>query len=396
MSRLHRLVPPLAIVLAGLVGCTHEEEAKKDAGPPPVSVALPVKKAIVDYRAVTGETAAKDSVTVRARVSGYLKEVFFKEGDEVKKAQKLFEIDRRPYQAARDQAAADVARAKASEQTAKFDLVRQQELFPKNATSKAEFDQAVGKVGETAAQVKSAEAALENADVNLGFTIVNSPIDGRISNYAVTIGNLVQADQTNLTTIRSVDPMYAYFSVDEHTVLDVKRLIQEGKVKSAHDEKMDVEMALADDVGYPWKGYINFVDNAIDTATGTLRLRAVFDNPKRLLVPGMFCRVRVAIGPPQEMLMVSDRALGTDQGQKYVLVVDDKNVIEYKPVKIGQVEGGLRVIVEGLAASDQVIVNGLQRVRPGQTVSPVVGKMPVERDRQPRDVPKDAPKVAPK
>jgi RND family efflux transporter MFP subunit len=392
MSRLHRLVPPLAFVCAvgfvGLVGCGREEEAKKDTGPPPVSVALPIKKAVTDYRSVTGETAAKDSVTVRARVSGYLKEVFFKEGDEVKKKQKLFEIDRRPYQAARDQAAADLLRAKASEKTATLDMARQNELKPKNATSQAEYDMAVGKLGETSAQVKSAEATLENADVNLGFTIVESPIDGRISNYAVTVGNLVTADKTDLTTIRSVDPMYAYFNVDEHTLLEVKRLIQEGKVKSANDEKMDVDMALANDVGYPWKGYINFVDNAVDPETGTLRLRAVFDNPKRILVPGLFCRVRVAIGPPQEMLMVSDRALGTEQGQKYVLVVDDKNVIQYKPVKIGQVDAGLRVILEGLTESDRVIVNGLQRVRPGLTVSPVLGPMPVERDRQAKDDPK--------
>ena len=381
-----------ALVVAALVGCSREEEVKKDTGPLPVSVAFPVKKAVVDYRSVTGETAAKDSVTVRARVSGYLKEVFFKEGEEVKKGQKLFEIDRRPYKAARDQAAADLARAKASEKTAKFDMARQEELKPKNATSKAEYDMAVGKLAEASAQVKSTEAALENADVNYDFTIVDSPIDGRISNYAVTVGNLVQADTTNLTTIRSVDPMYAYFNVDEHTLLEVKRLIQEGKVKSANDEKMDVEMALANDVGYPWKGYINFVDNQIDADTGTMRIRAVFDNPKRLLVPGMFCRVRVAIGRPQEMLMISDRALGTEQGQKYVLVVDEKNVIQYKPVKIGQVDGGLRVIVDGLTETDKVIINGLQRVRAGLTVKPVVGPMPVERDRQAREAPKAAAK----
>jgi RND family efflux transporter MFP subunit len=390
MSSPLRLVP--VILVAVLVGCSREEEAKKDTGPPPVSVAYPLKKPFTDFRAVTGETAAKDSVTVRARVSGYLKDVFFKEGDEVKKKQKLFEIDRRPYQAARDQAAADLLRAKATEQTAKFDLERQKELFPKNATSKAEYDQSVGKMGEAAAQVKSAEAALENADVNLGFTIVESPIDGRISNFAITVGNLVQADQTNLTTIRSVDPMYAYFFVDEHTVLDVKRLIQQGVVKSANDEKMDVEMALADDVGFPWKGYINFVDNQIDADTGTMRLRAVFDNPKRILVPGMFCRVRVAIGPPRDMLMVSDRAIGTEQGQKYVLVVDTKDVIQYKPVKIGPVQGGLRVIADGLTEKDKVIINGLQRVRPGLTVKPELGDMPVERDRQAREAPKVAAK----
>ncbi|HEX3315176.1 MAG TPA: efflux RND transporter periplasmic adaptor subunit [Gemmataceae bacterium] len=384
MSRPIRLIPALAFLLAGLVGCTHEEEAKKDTGPPPASVALPVKKAIVDYRTVSGETAAKDSVTVRARVSGYLKEVFFKEGDEVKTKQKLFEIDRRPYQAARDQAAADVARAKAAEQTAKFDMVRQNDLLPKNATSKAEYDQAVGKVGETAAQVKASEAALESADVNLGFTIVSSPIDGRISNYAVTIGNLVQADQTNLTTIMSVDPMYAYFNVDEHTVLQIKRLILEGKVKSANEEKMEVDMALADDVGFPWKGYINFVDNTIDPETRTLRLRGVFDNPKRVLLPKYFCRVRVALGPPQEKLMISDRAIGTEQGQKYVLVVGDKDVVEQKSIKIGPVMDGLRVIESGLTDSDRVIINGLQRVRPGLTVKPVVGPMLIERDRTTR------------
>ncbi len=381
MSRLHYLG---LLALSGLVGCNHAEEAKKVDTPLPVSVALPIKKSIVDYRAVTGKTAAKDSVIVRARVSGYLKEVFFKEGDEVKKGQKLFEIDRRPFQAERDQAAATVQRSKAAEMAAKYEFDRQEELMRKNSTSKSEYDQAAGKRGVSAAQVVADEAALKVADVNLGFTEVLAPIDGRVSNYTVTVGNLVQADNTILTTIKSVDPMYAYFDVDENAVLQIKRLITEGKVKSANDEKMEVDMALADDVGYPWKGSINFVDNTIDQSTGTLRLRAVFDNPKRLLLPGMFCRVRVALGPAHEALLVSDRALGTEQGQKYALVVGKNDLVEYRPVKIGTVQDGLRVVHEGLTETDRVIVIGLQRVRPGMTVKPELGPMPVERDRQPR------------
>ena len=388
MIRLVSLASLFAIVCLGLLGCSRAEESKKDFGPPPVTVALPIKKSIIDYRAVTGETVAKDAVEIRGRVSGYLKEVFFKEGDEVKKGQILFEIDRRPYQAIRNQAAADLARAKASEQTAKFDMTRQEDLLPKKATSKAEYDQAVGKLGETVAQVKSAEAALENADVNLDFTIVMSPIDGKVGKYEITPGNLVTADTTKLTTIFSVDPMYVDFKVDENAMLQVKRQIQAGKLKSAAEAKMLVEMQLADETGYPWKGYVNYVSNTIDETTRTLEVRAVFDNPKRLLLPRMFCRVRVALGPAHEALLVSDRALGTEQGQKYVLVVaakDKKEIVEYRPVKIGALEDGMRVVVEGLSDSDMVIVNGLQRVRPGLEVKAVVGAMPIERDRQPRE-----------
>jgi RND family efflux transporter MFP subunit len=221
-----------------------------------------------------------------------------------------------------------------------------------------------------------ARATLESNQLNLDFTKVTSPIDGRTSRYLVTIGNLIVQDNTLLTTVVSVNPIYAYVDVDEHTVLHVRQLIREGKAQSAREGAIPVSLGLADEQGFPHQGTINFVDNQVNVKTGTLRIRGVFDNKDEALSPGFFVRVRVPIGLPHKAILVSDRAIDTDQGQKIVYVVNDKNEVVYRPVKLGAMHDGLRVVEEGLKTDERVIVNGLQRVRPGMTVDPKPVDMP--------------------
>ncbi len=224
------------------------------------------------------------------------------------------------------------------------------------------------------------KAAVERARLDLGYTRVVAPVSGRVSRYVVTVGNLIQSGDQNggtlLSTIVSVDPMYAYFDVDEHTVLRVRRLIREGKAKSARDGEVPVWLGLANEEGYPHRGTINFVDNQVNPRTGTLRLRGVFPNQDEALSPGYFARVRVPIGFPHHTLLVSDRALDTDQGQKVVYVVDRDNQVASRPVRLGALHDGLREITDGLKPGERVIVNGLQQVRPGSTVEPKLVEMP--------------------
>jgi RND family efflux transporter MFP subunit len=212
-----------------------------------------------------------------------------------------------------------------------------------------------------------AKAQVEAAKLNLSFTKITAPITGRISRQNIDPGNLVMADNTVLTTLVTLNPIYVYFDVDERTMLRLRRLIQEGKLKSAREKgvTVNVEMGTSDEDGFPHPGVINFVDNRLDPATGTLRVRAVFENPRYFLSPGLFARLRIPIGEPHPATVVAERALGTDQGQRFVFVVNDENVVEYRPVKIGALQDGLREIVEGVKEGERVVVSGLQRVRKG-------------------------------
>ena len=246
--------------------------------------------------------------------------------------------------------------------------------------SREEYDKIVGDHGVALASRVSAVAAVERARLNVGFSKVTAPVSGRISRTYVTVGNLVQAGDltggTLLTTIVSVDPMYAYFDVDEHTVLRVKQLIREGKAKTPDDPDIPVWLGLANEDGHPHRGTVNFIDNQVNPKTGTLRVRGVFPNKDEALSPGYFARVRVPIGAPHKALLVSERALDTDQGQKVVYVVDKDNRVTSRPVRLGALHDGLREITDGLKPGDRVIVNGLQQVRPGLTVEPNLVDMP--------------------
>lgn len=382
-----------AAVCVLVVGCGRRPQptAPPANNPPEVIVSQPVVKEITDYEDFTGRTEAVKTVEVRARVTGYLDKVLFKEGTEVKQGDPLFAIDPRPYQAALHSAEGTLSQNKATLSLAETDFVRAKELLQKNAIAQSDFDQAKSAVDVAKAKVESGEAAVETAKLNLEFCMITAPIDGRISRQLIDPGNMVQADQTPLTTIVSLDPIYVYFDVDERTMLRVRRLIRSGKIKSAQEAPMPVFLGLADkqeEGQFPHEGTINFVDNRVDAMSGTLRIRAIFPNPNRILSPGLFARIRLPIGKPHEALLVSEQALGTDQGQKFVYVVNDQNVVSYRRVKVGMLQDGLRVVDEGLSPGERIVLSGLQRVRPGATVAP---KMLEPSEQKPASTPNSQP-----
>jgi RND family efflux transporter MFP subunit len=347
-----------------------------------VAVAVPIEREITDNEECTGHTEAVESVDIRARVTGYLDKVRFKDGAEVKEGDLLFEIDPRPFQAAYDQAVAQVKLREADRKFRLAELNRAKQLIDKNAISGSDYDQIVAQHDQAVAALAAAQADADSARLNLEFTKLASPIAGVTSRTQITRGNLVKADQTLLTSVVSVEPMYVYFDVDERTILEVQQHIREGKIKLRDKEKetIPVTMAVANQDGFPHQGVIDFGENRFDQNTGTVRVRAVFPNPKpakgtRVLTPGLFARVRIPLGEPYKSLVVAERAIGADQGQKYVLVVNDKNEVEYRRVTLGKLENRLRVITDGLQAGQRVIVSGLQRVRPGSIVEPKLVNM---------------------
>lgn len=415
------LLPALALTI-GLTGCGRVPAQAVQPDPTPVMVSCPVERQVTDYADYTARTAAVDSVKVRAHVWGYLEKVNFKEGALVTKGDVLFELDQRPYVAEVDRARGQLEQAKASlnqaiaqlgqaeaqvDKTAanlsyqrkRFDRAKQ--LRPKGVITQEEFDQnesetlqtdadleaakaqvgaSKAAIGTAKATVQADEAALATAELNLQYTKVTAPVTGRVSRYVVTVGNLIPAGDQNggtlLTMIVSVDPMYAYFDVDEYTALRVRKLAREGKSDSPRDGGYPVSLGLANEEGYPHQGTVNFVENQVNPKTGTIRLRGVFRNEQEHLLPGFFARVRGPIGRPHHALLVTDRALDSDQGQKTLYVVNDKNEVVSRPVRVGALHDGLREITEGLNPGERVIVNGLQHVRPGITVEPKLAEMP--------------------
>src|SRR2546425_5049105 len=357
-----------------LTGCARAPSEAPTAAPIPVTVSYPVERYVTDYADFTARIAAVDSVEVRAHVWGYLDKVNFKEGALVKKGDVLFELDPRPYQATLNQAKAKVAQDEAQLNFDEAEYQRNLKLVGTGAVSRSDLDKTAAARGVDIANIAADKAVVTSRQLDLEYTKVLAPISGRASRFIVTVGNLVQSgDQaggTLLTTIVSVDPMYAYFDVDEHTVLRVRRLIREGKAKSARDGELPVWLGLANEDGYPHRGTINFVDNQVNPRTGTLRLRGVFPNKDEALAPVYFARVRVPIGFAHQALLVSDRAFDTDQGQKILYVVNEKNMVVARPVRLGALHDGLREITDGVKPGERVIVKGLQQVRPGITVEP--------------------------
>jgi multidrug efflux system membrane fusion protein len=394
----------LSVLIAfGLIlpGCGHNGESAVGPKAPVVRFSMPVEREVTDYEYFTGRTDAVKNVQVRARVTGYLDKVNFKAGSDVVKDDVLFVIDPRPYKAALDRSVAQIALAEAKLKLATVELARGLSIAKTpGAISQTDLDKAAADKSSAEATLQAAKAEAESADLNLKFTSVLSPIDGRIDREFITPGNLVTQDSTLLTTIVSMDPMYAYFDIDERTMLRIQKLIREGKVKSIKDgHKTPVQFGLANDGQmYPHEGELDFVKNQVDASTGTLQVRALIANPTppdsnaRLLTPGLFLRVRVPIGPPHQAILVPQAAVGTDQGKKFVYVVNDKNVVEYRPIQLGPLQSngmqivepfsivrnkdGVRVVNPGeagepsLVATDRVIVGGLQRVRSGMTVDP--------------------------
>src|SRR5271166_1047977 len=357
---------------------------------PPEAVTIPVSKPVVrevtDFVDFTGRTDAIQSVDIRPRATGYLVKMPFEEGTEVKAGDLLFVIDPRPYQAQLDQAIGQVNLYQAQLKLARTTLARDRAInyMTPNSISRQQIDQDEAAVEEADAQVKAYEKNSEVYRLNREFTNVVAPISGMVSRYYLTLGNLVNQDQTLLTTIVSLDPMYAYFDVDEPTLLRVRKAINEGKMKArrASGLRVPVFMGLQNEAGFPHEGTINFVNNQLNPSTGSILVRGIFPNPKppggtRLLSPGMFVRIRLPIGEPHPAVLVIDRAISSDQGIKFVYVVDKDNKVQYRRVTTTALQDdGLRVVTEGLKPDEWVVVSGLQQVRPRMSVHPEQGPMP--------------------
>jgi RND family efflux transporter MFP subunit len=379
----------LSILALASSGCTGKATIVAEVPPPEVTVSQPIVREVRDYGDFTGRTVAVKDVEVRARVSGHLVKIGFDDGQEVKEGQLLFEIDPRPYKAILDRAEAEVARAKAAVQKAGADLARSEKLLPTKAISREDYDRDVAARGTTVAAQEAAEAAMRQAALDLEFTSITAPVAGRVSRAYFSVGNLIQAGAGSsavLTTIVSVDQMYVYFDVDERTFLQAQRSGKEAKPDAApkhiKDLKVPVDIGLANEDGFPHRGVLDFADNRVDENTGTIRVRAVFDNKDRLLTPGLFVNVRITAGDPHKALLVSERAIGTDQGKKYVLAVDANDAADYRTVTLGGIYDGLRLVESGLQPGDWIVVGGLHLARPGAKVKPEKKEMPVPASRK--------------
>ena len=342
---------------------SHPAVAAEAPPAPEVDVAAVLKRNVTDWQTYSGRMAAVEKVEVRPQVSGTSVSVNFRDGALVKKGDTLFVIDPRPYQAAVDQAAAQVAAAQARTGYAQSDWERAQRLIGDNAIARRDYDEKQNAAREASANLKAAQAALEAAQINLGYTRIVAPVSGRVSRAEITVGNVVSAGASAppLTTLVSVSPIYAEFDADEQTYLDYISRMKDGS-------KVPVELGLANETGYSRSGTIESVDNRLDTTSGTIRVRARFDNADGALVPGLYARIKVSGSAPHPALLVDEAAIGTDQDKKFVYVVDGAGKVAYRTVQIGGQQGNLRVILSGLQAGDHVIVNGTQRVRPGEAV----------------------------
>jgi RND family efflux transporter MFP subunit len=371
-----RLLPgvPIAIVLLSLGACGKSGDPPQSAPPPPeVDVAAVVEKKVQDWDDFTGKLEAVETVEIRPRVSGYIDQVAFSEGKIVKQGELLFVIDPRPYQAERDRTAADVKRFKTAQDLAKIEQTRVQRLRKTGAVSQEELDQRDSTVAQAEANVASAQAALEVAALNLSFTRVTSPIAGRVGRAIVTRGNLVTGGNnggTVLTSVVSMDPIYLYFDGDEQAYLRYNQLAREGERKSSRDAANPVMVGLANEEGFPHAGKMDFVDNQLNPQTGTIRARAVLQNPDGFFTPGMFARLRLLGRDEYAAVLIDDRAVNTDQNRKYVFLVGAGNKIEYRGIELGRISGGLRIVRKGLKAGDVIVVDGAERVHPGVVVKP--------------------------
>ena len=365
-------VAAVSATALSLDGCGRNEAAEAHAAPPApqVTVATVISRKVTESDEFTGRFEAVERVELRPRVSGYIASVNFKEGSEVRKGDVLFVIDPRPYQAERDKAAAGLAQARSQLVLARTQRDRGIKLLAQHAISQEEYDTRTAGSEQAQANVAAAKAALDAAALNLEFTRVAAPISGRISRALVTSGNFVSSGQTTLTTLVSLDPIYVTFDGDEQEYLKYSKLARETAAGQAPEARKPVQVGLANESGFPHQGAIVFVDNALDPATGTIRSRALLDNHERQFTPGLFARIRLLGAAQHDAVLVNDSAIGTDQTVRYVLVVDKTNKVEYRPVQLGTVADGLRVVQAGLSPGEVIVVNGLQRVRPGAQVQP--------------------------
>lgn len=359
--------------LAACFSISCQPDKPKTAALPPakVTVAQPVVKKILEWDEFVGRLESPRMVYLRARVGGYLEKVHFKEGTEVKEGDLLITIDPRPYQAAVEGARAELDRNRTRAELARNESKRAETLIKSRAIAAEDYDTRLKAVAEAEASVRVAAAALSTAELNLEFTSVRAPISGRISNAVVTEGNLVtggEKDSTLLTTIVALDPVYCYIEVDEQSALKYRKLYREGKRTSALFEAVPAGMGLANETGFPHEGKMDFVDNVLRPDTGTIRARGVFPNHDKLMAPGFFARVRIPGSGEYEALLIRDEAIGNDQGRAYVFVINQEQKAEYRPIEIGSMEGGLRIVNSGIKAGENIVINGLMGIRNGAAV----------------------------
>ena len=372
----------LLVAFAACLGCARPAQRVVEPPPPEVTVARPVAREVTEWVEFTGNAVAVESVEIKPRISGFITKVHFADGQDVKTGDALFDIDDRPSAIARDKAAAEVARNIAELKELEKEVVRNESLLPRGAVTQEQFEIVAAKRDMAKATLDEARATLAQAQLDLGFCRVTSPIDGRIGARRVNVGDLVSGtagSATSLTMVVATSPMYVSFDADERSLLISRARAIEGRTNGAADDvewrdikslAIPVEIALVTDEGYPRRGILDFVDVAVKAATGTVRCRAVLDNPDRLMTPGMFVRVRLPFGDPTPALLVADRAIGTDQGRRYVAVVGADDRVEHRTVTPTFLDDGLRVVAAGLAPGDRVVIGGLQRAREGAVVRP--------------------------
>lgn len=363
--------------LAALAGCRQAQSQQAPPPPPPtVTVALPVTAPITEHHDFTGVTEAVEAVEIRARVQGFLQEIHFTEGTEVQAGDLLYTIDPRTFRAELDRATAELNRLKAQLSLAISEERRTARLRQTNAVTEEEYVQRVAVRQQAEASVQEAQAAVDLAKLNLSFTEIKAPIDGRVGRTNFTVGNLVGYNEpTLLTNIVKLDPIYVVFEGTERGFLQYERRIRDEGLASANDRAIPVFVGLEGETGYPHEGVIGFRENRVDPGTGTIQIRATMPNPDRIAVPGMFARIRVPIGKPQEQLLVPQMAIGADQRGEFVTVVGSANIASTRTVKTGERIGDLIIIREGLTPNDRVVVNGMQKARPGAPVTPQITEL---------------------
>jgi RND family efflux transporter MFP subunit len=359
----HRILVLILLVSAAATGCNNSAPPPPPMKPPDVVVSRAVAREVTDYEEFQGKTEAEKTVDVRAHVSGYLDRYNFKDGAEVRQNDVLFEIDPRPFNTELERSRAMTSLADTHVKRLEYDFQRAEALWAKNSISREDYDKAYGDLNEARSTYKAALAAQNTAQLNVTYSRVTAPISGRISRRFVDPGNMVKADDTILTRIVSLDPMYAYFDIDERTYLRIQRFHQRNGTSAGGQQQTPVEMGLSDEKGFPNKGQVDFTDNRVDPDSGSVWLRGVFPNPKKLLTGGLFVRVRLPVGERHPAVLIPEQSLATDQGQKFAWVVDDENHATYRPIQLGAQHGTLRVVEKGMSAGERVIISGLQRVR---------------------------------
>ena len=373
-TRGFRAAMMLLLAFVMLAGCSKEQNTYVPSPPPEVTVAKPHKQTVTDYAEFTGTTDACEFVEIRARVEGYLETIHFTTSAEVKKGDLLFIIDPRPYQAELNQAEADLLIRQAELKLKEATLKRKESAYKDRAISEVEVLEARAQRDQVRASIEASRATVEKAKLTLSYTRIHAPISGQIGRNLVDVGNLVGSggDKTLLATIVNDDRIYAYFSVTERDMLYYRKQYREHQSTIRKEDEGVVYLGLFNEKGYPHKGKMDYMENRMDAETGTIQVRGVFPNPDNFLIPGLFARIRLPVGGPKEALLVPNLALSADQRSRYLLVVNNQNTVEYRSVQIGALIDGMRVIESGISADDRVIVNGIQRARPGIKVTPKV------------------------